>query len=108
MPGRRLRGAGDDEPPCSHLSDGIVESCEARRIRADVDGAIALQERTNVLRSDLNEANRLRNEHQKAGKQRLDDAAREAHTAEGRRLKEEVSVKEDAVRAAEVELEAAL
>lgn len=88
--------------------DEIVESCEARRIRADVDGAIALQERTNVLRSDLNEANRLRNEHQKAGKQKLDDAAREAHTAEGRRLKEEVSVKEDAVRAAEVELEAAL
>lgn len=88
--------------------DEVVESCEARRIRANVDGAIALQEQTNVLRSDLNEANRLRNEHQKAGKQKLDDAAREAHTAEGRRLKEEVSVKEDAVRAAEEELEASL
>ena len=56
--------------------DEIVESCEARHIRADVDGAISLQERTNGLRTELNEANRLRNEHQKAGKQKLDDAAR--------------------------------
>ena len=42
----------------------IVESCAARHMRADVDGAIALQERTNALRHELNEANRLRNEHQ--------------------------------------------
>ena len=88
--------------------DEIVESCEARHIRADVDGAISLQERTNGLRTELNEANRLRNEHQKAGKQKLDDAAREAHTAEGRRLKEVVADKEEAVRLAEAELEAAL
>ena len=88
--------------------DEIVESCEARHIRADVDAAIALQEQTNVLRTELNEANRLRNEHQKAGKQKLDDAAREAHTAEGRRLKEEVGEKEEAVRAAEAKLETAL
>lgn len=88
--------------------DEIVESCEARHIHADVDAAIALQERTNVLRTELNEANRLRNEHQKAGKQKLDDAAREAHTAEGRRLKEDVSAREEAVRGAEAELEAAL
>ncbi len=88
--------------------DEIVESCEARRIRADVDAAIGLQERTNVLRTELNEANRLRNEHQKAGKQKLDEAAREAHTAEGRRLKEEVGQKEEAVRTAEAELETAL
>ena len=63
--------------------DEIVESCDARHMRADVDGAIGLQERTNVLRTELNEANRLRNDHQKAGKQKLDDAAREAHTVEG-------------------------
>ncbi|MCR9093242.1 MAG: serine--tRNA ligase [bacterium] len=88
--------------------DEIVESCEARHIRADVDAAIALHERTNVLRTELNEANRLRNEHQKAGKQKLDDAAREAHTAEGRRLKEAVGEREEAVRAAEAELETAL
>jgi seryl-tRNA synthetase len=88
--------------------DEIVESCEARHIRADVDAAIALQEETNVLRTELNEANRLRNEHQKAGKQKLDEAAREAHTAEGRRLKEEVGEKEEAVRAAEAKLETAL
>lgn len=88
--------------------DEILESCEARHIRVDVDGVIALHERTNALRTELNEANRLRNAHQKAGKQKLDDAAREAHTAEGRRLKEDVADREEAVRAAEVELEVAL
>jgi seryl-tRNA synthetase len=86
----------------------ILESCAARHIAADVDGAIALQERTHALRHELNEANRLRNEHQKAGKQKLDDAARAAHTAEGRRLKEDVAAREEAVRQAEAALEAAL
>lgn len=88
--------------------DEIVESCQARHIQADVDGTIALHEQTNVLRTALNEANRLRNEHQKAGKQKLDDAAREAHTVEGRRLKEDVSVKEEELRVAEQALEAGL
>lgn len=88
--------------------DEIVESCQARHFSADVDATIALHERTNVLRTEMNEANRLRNEHQKAGKQKLDDAAREAHTVEGRRLKDEVAAKEDELRLAEVELEQAL
>ncbi len=86
----------------------IVESCEARRIDVDVDGTIALHERTNALRTELNEANRLRNEHQKAGKQKLDEAAREAHTTEGRRLKDEVGRAEEALRAAEDALAEAL
>ena len=88
--------------------DEIVESCRARHIDADVDATIALHERTNVLRTEWNEANRQRNEHQKAGKQKLDDAAREAHTAEGRRLKDVVAACETDLRAAEAELEAAL
>jgi seryl-tRNA synthetase len=88
--------------------DEVLESCRARHIDVDVEGTIALHERTNELRTALNEANRLRNEHQKAGKQKLDPEAREAHTAEGRRLKEEVSALEDRLRLAEAELETAL
>jgi len=88
--------------------DEIVESCRARHVAADVDGAVALHERTLALRHELNEANRLRNEHQKAGKQKLDEPAREAHTIEGRRLKEEVSALEERLREAEAELESAL
>ncbi len=88
--------------------DDILESCRARRFPADVDGTIALARRTNGLRTALNESNRLRNEHQKSGKQKLDPAAREAHTAEGRRLKDEVAAQEEALRLAETELEAAL
>ena len=88
--------------------DEILESCESRHIKADVDGTIALHEQTNVLRTALNEANRLRNEHQKTGKQKLDDAAREAHTIEGRRLKEGVSGHEETLRTVELELDAAL
>jgi seryl-tRNA synthetase len=85
--------------------DEIAESCEARHIDADVDAAIALHARTIELRTALNEANRKRNEHQKAGKQKLDDDDREAHTHEGRRLKEEVSGLEDRLRDAEIEAE---
>ena len=88
--------------------DEIVESCRARHIPVDVDAAIALHEQTNRLRTALNEANRLRNEHQKAGKQKLDPEAREAHTLEGRRLKEAVAAHEDELRGAEQQLEEAL
>jgi seryl-tRNA synthetase len=88
--------------------DEIIESCQARHFDADVDATIALHEQTNVLRTEMNEANRLRNEHQKAGKQKLDEQAREAHTLEGRRLKDEVSAKEEGLRTAEAELETAL
>jgi seryl-tRNA synthetase len=88
--------------------DEIVESCVARRIEADVDAAIALYRRTNEARTALAEANRLRNEHQKAGKKKLESDEREKHSAEGRRLKEAVSALEERVRAVETELETAL
>jgi seryl-tRNA synthetase len=88
--------------------DEIVESCRARHVDGDVDGAIALHERMNALRTELNEANRQRNEHQKAGKRKLDDADREAHTSEGRRLKEAVANLEDDLRKAESEFDASL
>lgn len=91
--------------------DEIVESCQARHFRtgaAEVDAAIAVQERILVQRTAVNEVNRLRNEHQKAGKAKLSTEEREAHTLEGRRLKDEVSAAEDTLRGTEIELEAAL
>jgi len=88
--------------------DEIVESCRARHIDADVDATVALHEGTNELRTALNEANRLRNEHQKAGKKKLEPEEREAHSTEGRRLKEEVTACEEKLRDAEAELETAL
>jgi seryl-tRNA synthetase len=88
--------------------DEIVESCRKRRVRADVDGAIAAQARVAKLTTELGELNHARNEHQKAGKQKLEPGAREAHAAEGRRLKEEVAVLEDALREARASLDAKL
>ncbi len=85
--------------------DEILESCRARHLEVDLDALIALHGRTNALRTELNEANRQRNEHQKAGKRKLDDSERAAHTAEGRRLKEKVAELEAQVRAAEIDLE---
>ncbi len=74
--------------------DEIEESCRKRGYTAEVDAAIAAQESVSALQTELNEANRLRNEHQRAGKQKLDDAARRAHVEEGRRLKEVVAALE--------------
>jgi seryl-tRNA synthetase len=71
--------------------DEIADSCRKRGVPADVDAAIAAQRRLAALQSELNEANRQRNEHQAAGKKKLEPAEREAHTAEGRRLKEVVA-----------------
>ena len=88
--------------------DEIVESCQARHQKADVDATIALYERASRSRTDLNEANRQRNEHQKAGKQKLDDEERSAHTTEGRRLKEQVTALESKARDCETEFETAL
>jgi seryl-tRNA synthetase len=88
--------------------DEIIESCLARHVDGDLDATIALHERTNEMRTALNEANRQRNEHQKAGQKKLDDDERAAHAIEGRRLKDEVSILEEKAREIEGELEAAL
>ena len=71
--------------------DEIVESCRKRRVEADVDAAVALYEKVAALQTELNEVNRRRNEHQASGKGKLEPAEREAHTAEGRALKEAVA-----------------
>jgi len=71
--------------------DEIAESCRRRGVRADVDGAVALHSNVTAKQTELNEANRLRNEHQQAGKRKLEPAEREAHSAEGRALKDGVA-----------------
>jgi seryl-tRNA synthetase len=81
--------------------DEVAESCRRRGVRADVAGAAAAYERVAALRTELGEANRLRNEHQKAGSRKMEPPEREAHGAEGRRLKDAVSQLEDAVARAE-------
>ncbi|NIM01135.1 MAG: serine--tRNA ligase, partial [Gemmatimonadetes bacterium] len=57
--------------------------CRKRRFDVDIDGAIAAQERVAKLQTELNELNRQRNEHQAAGKGKLEPDEREAHVAEG-------------------------
>jgi seryl-tRNA synthetase len=59
--------------------DEIVESCRRRGVAVDVDEAVARYRRVAAVQTELDAANRARNEH---GRQRGDPA-------EGRRLKEE-------------------
>lgn len=80
--------------------DEIIESCRKRRVRADVDGAIAAHEQVTALTTELNGLNQSRNEHQKAGKKKLSPEEREAHGARGRQLKGEVAALEERVREA--------
>ena len=71
--------------------DEIVESCRRRGVTLDIDSAAAEQARVASLQTELNEKNRLRNEHQKAGKRKLAPEEREEHVARGRSLKDEVA-----------------
>jgi len=87
--------------------DEIAESIRKRRVSADVDAAIAAHKRVSALRTELDEANRLRNEHQKSGQRKLEADAREAHNARGRELKQRVAELESKLREAEAALEMA-
>jgi seryl-tRNA synthetase len=97
-----------DARSLSERRDEIVESCRKRRVQADVDGAIAAQEAVTRLTTQLNELNQARNAHQKSGKKKLEPGERDAHVAEGRRLKEEVGALEDELRAAREALDTKL
>src|SRR5262245_6715852 len=88
--------------------DEIAESCRRRRVSADVDAAIRAQENLAAAQTRLGEANRQRNEHQASGKRKLSAEEREAHTAEGRRIKQQIAGLEAAVGEAERGLEEAL
>ncbi len=86
--------------------DEILASCKSRRVEVDVDAAVAAQQRVAALQTQLNGANQRRNEHQAGGQRRLEAAEREAHVAEGRRLKEEVGRLEQQLAEAQGELRA--
>ena len=94
-----------DPRSLSDRRDEIVESCRRRGIDADVDGAVAAQEHVTAEQTALNELNRQRNEHQKAGKQKLAPDEREVFVSEGRRLKEKVAELEGRLAAARTALE---
>lgn len=87
--------------------DEIAECIRKRGVIADVDLAIEAHRRVAALTTQLNDANRARNEHQKAGQRKLDDAAREAHNAEGRRLKDGIGALESELREAQERLDEA-
>ena len=91
-----------------HRRDEIVESCRVRNLGVDVDAAIAEQERANALLTELNEVNRRRNEHQRAGKRKLEPAERETHVEQGRRLKRQVGEIEERLRELQRSLDARL
>lgn len=74
--------------------DEIATNCRRRGVTLDLDAAIAAYEHLAALQTRLNEANRLRNEHQSRGKRKLEPAEREAHASEGRRLKEQAAALE--------------
>jgi seryl-tRNA synthetase len=78
--------------------DEIAESCRKRRVEVDLDALAAARDNVAVLTTALNKKNRERNEHQKAGKRKLEPADREAHLAAGRLLKEEVAALEQRLR----------
>jgi seryl-tRNA synthetase len=86
--------------------DEIAESCRKRGVAVDLDAAIAAHGEVSSLQTRLNEVNRSRNEHQKSGKGKLEPAARAAHVAEGRRLKEAVAELETGLAEARRELDA--
>jgi seryl-tRNA synthetase len=79
-----------DPKSLAERREEIAASCRRRGIAADVEGAVALQAQVASKQTELNEANRRRNEHQEAGK-RLPAAERAAHGLEGRALKEAVA-----------------
>jgi len=97
-----------DPRALSERREDILESCRKRGVEVDLDAAILLQERTAAAQTAVNEAGRLRNEHQQAGKKKLSPEEREQHGAEGRRLKEEVARLESELAEARAELDAAL
>jgi seryl-tRNA synthetase len=88
--------------------DEIAESCRRRGVQVDLEGAIGRQERVAGLQTALQDVNRRRNEHQGQGKRPLSVPEREAHAAEGRRLKDEATRLETELLEAEKALHAAL
>jgi len=88
--------------------DDVVESCRRRHMDVNVDDAIALHERVTSAQQQIDDVRRQRNEHQAAGKRKLSPEERQAHVAEGRRLKEQVAQQEQALTAARAQFDTVL
>jgi seryl-tRNA synthetase len=84
-----------DPKSLAERQDEIAESCRRRGVRIDLDATIAAQQQANALQQELQELNERRNQHQAAGKRKLSDTEREEHSAEGRRMKQQVSAVEE-------------
>jgi seryl-tRNA synthetase len=82
----------------------IAESCRKRGVAVDLDAAIGERERVAALQTRLQEVYRRRKEHQAAGRRQLPPDEREAHSAEGRRLKQEAASAEEQLAGAEQRL----
>lgn len=80
-----------DARSLAERADEIALSCKRRGVAADVAATSELYASVAAKQTEVNEANRRRNEHQQAGKQKMSDDDRQAHTNEGRALKEAVS-----------------
>jgi seryl-tRNA synthetase len=79
-----------DPKSLAERRDEIAESCRRRGVAVDLDSAIAAQREANALQQQLQQLNQRRKQHQGAGKRKLDETQREEHSAEGRRIKEQV------------------
>jgi len=86
-----------DPRTLSEQRERVLTSCQRRGVAVDLDAAVLCQEQLAAAQTGLNESNRLRKEHQGAGKGKLSPEARETHVAEGRRLKEVVAEAEERV-----------
>jgi seryl-tRNA synthetase len=86
----------------------VALSCRRRGVAVDLEATIAQQEHVAALQTQLNDANRARNEHQAQGKRPLAPAERDAHAAEGRALKERVAELEARLAEARAGLERSL
>ena len=86
----------------------IADSCQKRGVEVDLDAAVAARDQVAKLQTEVQELNRVRNEHQKAGKRPLSTEDREAHGSEGRRLKEAVAAVEGRLGEARAELDGRL
>jgi seryl-tRNA synthetase len=92
----------------SERREEIAESCRKRGVEVDLDAAVAARDRVSKLQTEVQELNRVRNQHQKAGKRPLSTEDRASHGTEGRRLKEAVAALEARLGETRSELEGLL
>src|SRR3990172_1133781 len=85
-------------------AEAVKENCRRRGIKANVDRLIELAGRRSKLIQEVDEVRRRQNEIAGAIPKEKDAAKKQALVAEGRKLKEGVSAKEEDLRRAAEEL----